>query len=250
MNQRFGRLTVIEKTDRRISNGCIVWRCKCDCGNICEVSSLNLRKGNTKSCGCLGTEQRSKAMKKTQKIIAERRIENLVGQKFGKLTVLRRCFDDTNKRVSWHCICECGKECDVVAHRLKDGTTKSCGCLVSKGEDKIHFILENLKIKFKQHYYININHHKVYFDFAILNNNNKIIGFIEYDGKQHFKYDNSKKSWNNKENFYKTKYRDAIKDNYCIINKISLYRIPYWDYEKIDNNYIIKILNGRRRYNL
>ena len=32
MNQRFGRLTVIEKTDRRISNGCIIWKCKCDYG--------------------------------------------------------------------------------------------------------------------------------------------------------------------------------------------------------------------------
>lgn len=185
-------------------------------------------------------------MKVIQKNISEQRIENLTGQKFGKLTVLGRCFDNSNKRVSWHCICECGKECDVVAYRLKDGTTKSCGCLVSKGEDKIHSILEEMKIKFKQHYYVNIDGHKAYFDFAILNIYDDVLCFIEYDGEQHFKYDKGNNSWNNKENFQKTQHRDMIKNNYCKINNIALYRIPYWDYEKINSNYIIEIVNGKK----
>lgn len=34
IGERFGRLTVIEKTDKR-KNGSIVWKCQCDCGNIC-----------------------------------------------------------------------------------------------------------------------------------------------------------------------------------------------------------------------
>ena len=48
---RFGRLTVIEPTSKR-SDGCVVWKCLCDCGNTCEVISRNLLKGNTLSCGC------------------------------------------------------------------------------------------------------------------------------------------------------------------------------------------------------
>lgn len=51
-NQKFGKLTVIEKTDKR-SDGHIVWRCLCDCGNETEVSSADLKSGNTRSCGCI-----------------------------------------------------------------------------------------------------------------------------------------------------------------------------------------------------
>lgn len=35
------------------ANGNIVWKCLCDCGRTCEVSSNHLQTNNTKSCGCL-----------------------------------------------------------------------------------------------------------------------------------------------------------------------------------------------------
>lgn len=50
--QKFGRLTVVESTDER-RNGSIIWKCKCDCGKYFLARSADLRKGNTKSCGCL-----------------------------------------------------------------------------------------------------------------------------------------------------------------------------------------------------
>ena len=53
--QRFGRIIVIEKTDRR-SGRHIIWKCKCDCGKETFVSGNNLRSGNTTSCGCLNKE--------------------------------------------------------------------------------------------------------------------------------------------------------------------------------------------------
>jgi len=34
IGQRFGRLVVLEKTDKRDKSGCFIWKCKCDCGNI------------------------------------------------------------------------------------------------------------------------------------------------------------------------------------------------------------------------
>lgn len=49
--QRFGRLTALEPTGRR-SGSCIVWRCRCDCGNDAHASVENLRKGHVTSCGC------------------------------------------------------------------------------------------------------------------------------------------------------------------------------------------------------
>ena len=50
----------------------------------------------------------------------------------------------------WHCICDCGNEVDVLAHRLKSGTTQSCGCIKSKGEQKIQNILQELQLNFKK----------------------------------------------------------------------------------------------------
>lgn len=54
--QRFGRLTVVEKAPA--IRGCTnaVWLCKCDCGNEIVVRSPTLRRGESKSCGCLRSE--------------------------------------------------------------------------------------------------------------------------------------------------------------------------------------------------
>lgn len=50
--QRFGRLVAISPTDKR-DKGNVIWKCQCDCGNLCEVSSIMLRRGKAYSCGCL-----------------------------------------------------------------------------------------------------------------------------------------------------------------------------------------------------
>ena len=52
---RFGKLYVLEKTDKRRGRS-ILWKCLCDCGNITYVDSYSLKSGNTKSCGCGKTE--------------------------------------------------------------------------------------------------------------------------------------------------------------------------------------------------
>lgn len=57
LNKRFGRLTVVAKTNKRDSNnGSVIWLCKCDCGNEKEVSSYILNKGGVRSCGCLAKD--------------------------------------------------------------------------------------------------------------------------------------------------------------------------------------------------
>lgn len=53
--QRFRKLTVIGY-DHSYKNGEAIWKCRCDCGNMTYVISGNLRRGNTKSCGCYGRE--------------------------------------------------------------------------------------------------------------------------------------------------------------------------------------------------
>lgn len=50
-------------------------------------------------------------------------IRHLAGQRFGKLTVLRRASTTT-----WLCLCDCGREKAVVTDSLTCGRTLSCGC--------------------------------------------------------------------------------------------------------------------------
>lgn len=50
--QRFGRLTVISRGENDNKHRC-TWNCKCDCGNLVNVKSLNLVNGGTSSCGCI-----------------------------------------------------------------------------------------------------------------------------------------------------------------------------------------------------
>jgi len=49
--QRFGRLTVIERDEKK-------WLCRCDCGNVKRTFAVRLNSGATRSCGCLLDEAR------------------------------------------------------------------------------------------------------------------------------------------------------------------------------------------------
>lgn len=54
--KRFGRLTALRDSGKRAC-GCVIWACLCDCGNFTEVSSNSLKRGDTRSCGCLKREK-------------------------------------------------------------------------------------------------------------------------------------------------------------------------------------------------
>ena len=60
--ERFGRLTVIERSpnDGRRT----MWKCRCQCGSTVTVRAENLRSGNTQSCGCYEKEQTVKRLYK------------------------------------------------------------------------------------------------------------------------------------------------------------------------------------------
>lgn len=59
--------------------------------------------------------------------------KNIVGMRFGKLTVVARANEDrissTGKSAMWTCICDFGKTVDVLGTSLRRGHTRSCGCL-------------------------------------------------------------------------------------------------------------------------
>lgn len=211
-DKRFGKLIVLEKTIKRTKDRNIIWKCQCDCGNLCEVSTNNLIQGYTKSCGCLVKEtmnNQSYALK------------DISGQRFGKLVALK----PTNQRnkqghVIWECKCDCGNITYADGVYLRQGDILSCGCLKSIGEEKISKLLQQNNIYFEKEKTFGINSKGGYyrFDFYV---NNKYL--IEYDGIQHFKESNP---WN-------CKARDIEKNIWCKDNNIPLIRIPYTQLNKL-----------------
>lgn len=51
------------------------------------------------------------------------------GEKFGKLTVIRRVENAPGGITRWECLCECGNTTVVRSRNLISGSVKSCGCL-------------------------------------------------------------------------------------------------------------------------
>ena len=232
--QRFNRLVVLERDlDKKDKSRQAWWKCKCDCGNIISVRGQCLRTGNTQSCGCYGFEKRQEGILKSEKVkqhcqeLAKNNIKNLVGQKFGKLTVLELTDIRKNGSPVWICKCDCGNITYVTSNCLTKGDTKSCGCLKSYGEEKISKILLNNNIPFEREKQFDNcilpSNKKARFDFFV---DNQYI--IEFDGKQHYEENNFfQQSLTQIQNY------DKIKNLWCINNNIPIIRIPYYYLNKI-----------------
>lgn len=54
---------------------------------------------------------------------------DLSGSRFGLLLVQRWVGKTKNRQALWECICDCGNGATVRIDRLRDGVTRSCGCL-------------------------------------------------------------------------------------------------------------------------
>ena len=65
--QKFGRLTVLKFIGTN-KNRNSLWECKCDCGKSVIVQKTNLISGNTKSCGCLNMERKTKHNKSKSRL--------------------------------------------------------------------------------------------------------------------------------------------------------------------------------------
>ena len=68
---------------------------------------------------------------------------NLIGQKFGKLTVIERAENNKQGKAMWKCLCDCGKvkSKPVSSYDLKKGKVTSCGCnyfISNKNRNKKH----------------------------------------------------------------------------------------------------------------
>jgi len=81
---------------------------------------------------------------------------DLVGQKFGRLTVLEYSHNNKHGQTMWKCKCDCGNEIIIQGYSLKSGHSKSCGCYnvervternVKHGDSKTRFYQTFISIK-------------------------------------------------------------------------------------------------------
>lgn len=63
-----------------------------------------------------------------------RYLKDIAGKRFGLLTAVRPTDQRAHRTVIWECTCDCGNTAYVTLGNLRNGSTKSCGCL--KHQDK------------------------------------------------------------------------------------------------------------------
>lgn len=111
--ERFGKLVVTgfagygQEGRQQVA----LWNCRCDCGNTCTVRGYLLKSGRRKSCGCIRSLP-----------------EQMIGERFGRLTVTG---PDTRNQSSLQkviCRCDCGTVKSIPTRYLKNGRVTDCGC--------------------------------------------------------------------------------------------------------------------------
>jgi hypothetical protein len=107
----FGYLTIVSRGPNAATRA-TRWHCRCACGGKTLSHGNDLRNGHTTSCGTCS------------------RLNDLTGQTFGLLLVLKRGPDVDDGRIQWVCSCRCGFQNALVrGDHLQSGNTRSCGCL-------------------------------------------------------------------------------------------------------------------------
>lgn len=205
----FGRLTVLKRGERPdgVKGGDAYWECECQCGAHVVVMGKSLKAGKTQSCGCYRHD---------------RNVKDLIGQTFGRLTVLEQAGLSDEGRQLWKCQCQCGNVCITNGRNLQDGSCQSCGCLSSIGEAEIEKLLQENDINYsKQYTFPDLRGKRgglLRFDFAIFENN-QLKHLVEFQGEQHYEYTNS---------FYDNPHESDIqKQKYCQEHGIPLILIHY-----------------------
>jgi hypothetical protein len=113
--ERYHRLVAIRRVESEKGKG-TRWLFRCDCGNEITIRPIAARNGNTKSCGCYHRQRASEA-----------RLENVTGQRFGRLVALNRA-PNRSLATYWLFRCDCGNEKEIPLANAKKGMATSCGC--------------------------------------------------------------------------------------------------------------------------
>ena len=162
---------------------------------------------------------------------------DMTGQKYYKLIALYPVAHSKNGLI-WRFQCECGNEINVLGVAVRRGNTKSCGCINSRYELEIEELLKSNSIIYQTQYIFSDlkNIKPLRFDFAIFKNN-KLVGLIEYNGRQHYE---AVSKFGGEIRLQEYQQSDQKKYDYCIIHSIPLLILNKDNYS---NDLILKWIN-------
>ena len=119
----------------------------------------------------------------------------------------------------------CGHVYETSYSKIMEGS-KCPNCVYSRGESAVKDVLDSLPIEYtREHTFEYLGRKR--FDFFIPSLNIA----IEYDGEQHYK---SIDAWGGEEYLESVRQSDAFKNDFCDFMGIDLLRIPYWEFDNID----------------
>lgn len=111
----------------------------------------------------------------------------------------------------------------------------------SRGEIRIHEILEEAGFNFKEEYIFpdlkSPNGKALRFDFVVFDDDGYIDFIIEFQGKQHYE---ASSKFGGKKGLYQQQYNDNKKRRFCALHDFKLIEIPYYEENLIDYDYIMK----------
>ena len=98
---------------------------------------------------------------------------NLTGERFGKLVAIKTIGKNKNGGYLWQCKCDCGKEIIANVGNLKNGHTKSCGCLR----------VDRCKMNFTKHGLEHTRLYGIWSDMRLRCYDEKNIAYHRYGGR-------------------------------------------------------------------
>lgn len=188
-----GVYTIIKELPSKPAKRDAYWLCRCNgCGKEFEITTTNFNRRKHECCPHKGN----------RKSVGGRSPSLKIGDNFDKLTIQEYLGDR-----HWKCLCNCGNTCIKVTWQLTSQDYISCPkCSVSsRGERKLIDLFQKLNIKYE---------YQKIFETCRFPNTNSLARFdfylpkyniiIEYNGIQHYSYQESTNGRNNEENFLGT----------------------------------------------
>lgn len=137
----FGLLTVLCFVESKKNNGRSerLYFCRCYCGRDITLTSTRIIR-DARNCGCI------RRMRNQNQGLWKKR--DLIGQRFGMLTVIKSTYNNlgTGKPPKCLCKCDCGNEKYIASNSLVTKATKSCGCISKNRFKNIKLYLKKEKI--------------------------------------------------------------------------------------------------------
>ena len=96
--RKYGRLTAVSRA-KNTEHGRAQWLCRCDCGGERIAQAAYLNRGSTRSCGCLGIEQRKSAAQSQCHDAAKRQHPR---EYSSWANMLARCYDKRRDDFKWY----------------------------------------------------------------------------------------------------------------------------------------------------